>query len=146
MRLRQTYNENSTFSKDKQLPNIEDPIYKFKSVDFSQKYGFRSMVPRAFLKFTERLEKGGRDQLITYLTDKAGFDSEWSVHRDLIMKIYTEDGLLADPETDFLRMICILSEGLTTLEVINCWDRKMKEKGLSIPLKYQQMLLKSESL
>ena len=30
-----------------------------------------------------------------------------------------------DPETDFLRMICILSEGLTTLEVIDCWNRKM---------------------
>ena len=101
------------------------------------------MGPVAFLKFTERLEKGGRDQLITYLADKAGFDSEWSVHRDLIMKIYTEDGLLADPETDFLRMICILSEGLTTLEVINCWDRKMKEKGLYIPHKYQNMLLSS---
>ena len=118
----------------------------FQDIDFSKKYGFRSMVPRSFLKFTERLEKGGRDQLITYLADKAGFDSDWSVHRDLVMKIYTEDGLLADPETDFLRMICIVSEGLTTLEVIQCWDRKMKEKGLQIPGKYQNMLIRSQSL
>jgi hypothetical protein len=94
-------------------------------VDFSARYGFRSLTPRSFLKFTERLEQGGRDQLITYLADKAGFDSDWSVHRDLVLKIYTVDGLLADPETDYIRMICILSEGLTTLEVIECWRRKM---------------------
>lgn len=91
------------------------------------------MKPDSFRKFTERLENGGRDELVTFLTDKAGFDANWSVHRNLVMEIYTQDGLLADPETDYLRMICILSEGLSLQEVRDCWIRKMKERGLPIP-------------
>ena len=61
LRLRGTYNETSPFEKGKPLPPISDPVYMFQDIDLSKKYGFRSMVPRSFLKFTERLEKGGRD-------------------------------------------------------------------------------------
>jgi len=77
MRLRQTYNKYINVSAD-DLPNVTDSsYYKMTSIDYSKKYGVRSLTPHALLKFTERLEKGGKEQLIIYLTDKAGFDSSW---------------------------------------------------------------------
>ncbi len=79
------------------------------------------------LRFTDRIEKGGFDQLIIYLTDKAGFDSSWDVHKQLVIKIYTEDGLIGDEYTN-VRLLCIMSEGLTNDEVKECWERKRKEK------------------
>ena len=85
------------------------------------------MTPRSLLRFTERLERGGFDQLIMYLTDKAGFDSSWEIHKKLVIKIYTEDGLIGDQYTNF-RLICIMSEGLNNDEVEACWKRKLKER------------------
>jgi hypothetical protein len=61
LRLRGTYNDTSPLKKGEPLPPISDPFYMFQDVDFSRKYGLRSLRPRGFLKFTERLEKGGRD-------------------------------------------------------------------------------------
>ena len=110
------------------LPNVTDTdYYKMTSIDYSKKYGVRSLTPHALLKFTERLEKGGREQLIIYLTDKAGFDSSWEEHKNLVIKIYTEDGMLGDEYTN-VRLICIMSEGLTNKEVEECWERKLNQK------------------
>ena len=64
------------------LPAItNESYYKFKSIDFGTKYGVYTLTPRSLLRFTERLDRGGFDQLITYLTDKAGFDSSWEIHK-----------------------------------------------------------------
>lgn len=64
--------------------------------------------------------------MIEYLTDRAGFDSKWESNKDLVTKIYTDDKLIGDEYTN-VRLICVMSEGLTSGEVRGCIDRKMKE-------------------
>ena len=127
MRIRQTYGKyiNKT---GEDLPKITDnEYYRMQSIDFSKKYGVYTLTPQSLLRFTERLERGGFDQLIIYLADKAGFDSNWDIHKQLVIKIYTEDGLIGDEYTN-VRLICIMSEGLTNDEVQHCWDRKLKDR------------------
>ena len=101
------------------MPPITDERYKYLSVDFAKDYGIKTLSFQHLLRFTERLEQGGKDQIIKYITDKAGFESEWSHHKDLVIKIYTDDGLIGD-NYENVRYICIMSEGLTTEEVRQC--------------------------
>jgi hypothetical protein len=89
------------------------------------------MSPAQLLKFRARLERGGRDLFLRYLTDKAGFDSKWEDHKELVMKVYTDDGLIGDEYTDS-RYICIMSEGLTTEEVRQCQVRRKKQTTLAL--------------
>ena len=121
LRIRQTYNWGT------ELPEITDPAYKFLSVDFKQEYGIKTLASESLFRFMNRLERKGQKEIIKYITDKAGFESEWKNHEDLVIKIYTEDGLIGD-DYENVRYICIMSEGLTAEEVRQCQLRKNKEK------------------
>lgn len=116
LEIRKTYN----------LTNVEDitnPSFVFELVDFFEDYGVKTIDSKSLLRLTNRLEDGGMDLMLRYITDKAGFNSSDRREQELVVKIYTEDGLIGDSFQN-VRYICIQSEGLTTSEVKDCWNRK----------------------
>ncbi len=114
---------NQTFNLTGPLPHISNPIYKFQSIDYGKKYGVRTLDQESLNKFVDRLENGGYDQLIEYLTDRSGFNKDQKAQ---VIKIYKDDKLIGDEFTN-VRLICVMSEGLTSGEVSGCIERKMKE-------------------
>jgi len=110
--LRKTYNMTT-------IPNIQDSGKLFQKVNFLDDYGLRKVDTKSLLRLTERLKEGGIDLIIKYITDKAGYDSTDTLEQDLVLELYTEDGLIGD-NYEGVRYLCIMSEGLTNDEVEAC--------------------------
>ena len=64
------------------------------------------MDTKSLLRLTERLKEGGMDLIINYITDKAGYDSTDTLEQDLVLALYTEDGLIGD-DYEGVRYLCI---------------------------------------
>lgn len=88
------------------IPNIKDSGKLFQKVNFRDDYGLRKVDTKSLLRLTERLKEGGMDLIINYITDKAGYDSNDTIEQNLVLALYTEDGLIGD-HYEGVRYLCI---------------------------------------